>query len=157
MKFIRNKIMLIAIVTILSLIISIASLHKNKPQPKKEKNNKSKMTGARSPKNIKIAKNICNKSCDQEKIEFEKIYSEDKKKKPYEMTTSLYARLRNINTEFYVCECLFTSSQALLNRVYYFSNKNKIELFYRNDSDGIVVYNRLFAGNKKSKEYMHIK
>jgi hypothetical protein len=157
MKFTRNKLMLIVLVTILSLLLSILSLEKNKSKHKKGKNNNDKMTGPRSPKKIKIAKNICNKSCNQEKIEFEKIYSKDKKKKPYEMTTSLYARLRDINTEFYVCECLFTSSKALLNRVFYFANKNNIDLFYKNDSDGIIVYNRLFGGNKKTKEYMHIK
>jgi len=109
-------------------------------------------------KNIKIAKGHCTKFCAKEKIIFDKEYSKNKKKKPYEMKQRLYVRLREINTEFYVCKCSFTNSGVNLKRSYYFANKDKINQWWRYDLDGIVVYNKLFAGKKKSMiGYMKIK
>ena len=157
MKFITNKVfVLLALVTALLLIISIEST-----SSKAKRNNKfiPKMVGGKSPANQKIAKGHCTTKCKAEKISFDKVYSKNKKKKPYEMKQTLFARLREINTEYYVCKCLFTNSGVMLKRAYFFANKKKINIWYRYDSDGFTVYNNLFSPEKKMKlfGYMIIK
>ena len=157
MKFITNKVfVLLALITALLLIISIESSSK-----RTYRNNKfiPKMVGAKSPANLKIAKGHCTTKCKAENIAFNKVYAKNKKKKPYEMKQTLFARLRDINAEYYVCKCLFTNSGVPLKRFYYFANKKKINIWYRYDSDGFTVYNNNFSpeGKMKMFGYMLIK
>jgi uncharacterized low-complexity protein len=156
MKFISNKVfVLLALLTALLLIISIESSSRTKRNSKYVP----KMVGGRSPANQKIAKGHCTTKCKAEKIAFDKVYSKNKKKKPYEMKQTLFVRLREINTEYYVCKCHFTNSGVSLKRSYYFANLKKINIWYRYDSDGFTVYNNLFTPEKKMKMfgYMIIK
>ena len=160
MKFIRNKIFSIfAIITLILLIIKIESRsrkHSKSSMTNKNKNSK-KYKLLVSDKIIKETKAICQKTCDEkEKPVFEKEYSKDPKKKPYEMNASLYVRKQDINTEFFICKCKFTSSGQSLKKCYYYANKDAVKLFIKVDLDGMISNERIQLKPSK-KGYVHLK
>ena len=85
MKIITNQIfMFLAFITFLLLILIIEST-------KKSSRNSKKNIEAKSSANLKIVKRHCTACCNKEKKDYF-----------YEMIQSLFARLRNINTEYYI-------------------------------------------------------
>jgi DNA-binding response OmpR family regulator len=91
---------------------------------------------------IVTAKSKCKESCDKELANSKKQHSENRET-PTKNEFALYTKKNiNDNIEYYLCECLLSSDNRVVQKEFYFANKMNVDMFFKNDDDGRKVYKK---------------
>lgn len=90
---------------------------------------------------IVIAKKSCLSSCSNElKESRDGVHLQDQV--PVKNESNLYVKKKDEDTEYYLCECLLSNDSQIVQKEFFFANKNNVKAFLKGDDDGRKVYKK---------------
>lgn len=96
-----------------------------------------------------VAKRKCQINCD-EALQKSKN-GPNKTENPIKVEHHLFAKNKEIDVEYYLCECLLTSQNQIVTKEFYFANKTNVQTWFHNDEDGIKVYKKTLKSDFKKE------
>ena len=160
MKITTFKLLQVTIILCVLFLSAIARLtfkNKNKNRSSKHKskkfyrlstsnpigttNNKDKKSQKPKEDPLIIAKRNCVSSCDNQlKESIKEVRLENEI--PIRNESNLYVKRKDEDTEYYLCECLLSNNSHVVQKEFFFANKNNVELFLKGDDDGRKIYKK---------------
>lgn len=151
MKITTFKLFQVTIILSVLILLTIArnshkSIRKNKVK-KYQKNKDITNTDVNNQNNlnkdpIAIAYKKCKQSCDKDLIESKNKSHAEPDKIPIKNEFNLYTKKKDEDLEYYLCECLLSNNNVIVQKDFYFANKSNVEYFLKNDDDGKKVYKK---------------